>query len=102
MTRDLQLNIDNRYNLVALMFFIPYVVFEFPGAVFARLIGPRIFLGSICTLWGIVMLCFGFVTNWGQLVGLRLLLGLFEAGYFPACIFLLSTYYTRCEWKRDI
>jgi MFS family permease len=97
MTKDLDLRVSNRYNLVALIFFVPYVIFEFPGTVFARIVGPRIFLGSICMLWGVVMIGFGFVTNWHQLLGLRVLLGVFEAGYFPACIYLLSTYYTRCE-----
>jgi len=30
-------------------------------------------------------------------VALRLLLGLLEAGYFPGCVYLLSTWYTRYE-----
>ena len=38
----------------------------------------------------------GFVKNWGQLVGLRVLLGVLEAGYFPGCVYLLSCWYTRC------
>lgn len=100
MTKELELDIANRYNIIALIFFIPYIIFEFPGTPLARIVGPRLFLGGICTLWGIVMLCFGFVNNWGQLAGLRVLLGVFEAGYFPACIFLLSTYYTRFEVQK--
>jgi hypothetical protein len=28
-------------------------------------------------------MCFGFLTSWTQMVGLRLILGLFEAGFFP-------------------
>jgi hypothetical protein len=39
----------------------------------------------------------GFVKNWGQLVGLRVLLGVLEAGYFPGCVYLLSCWYTRCK-----
>jgi len=101
MTKELKLNIGNRYNIIALLFFIPYIIFEFPGTVFARIIGPRAFLGGICTLWGIVMICFGLANTWGQLAGMRVLLGVFEAGYFPACVYLLSTYYTRCELGRD-
>lgn len=99
MTADLHLNIHNRYNIVALMFFIPYIIFEFPATVFVRTLGVRTFLGSIALLWGVVMLSCGFVTAWEQLVGLRVLLGLFEAGFFPACIYLVSTWYIRCKFQ---
>lgn len=86
MTRDLNLGIENRFNIVAMVFFIPYIIFEFPGTILVRSMGPRIFLAGICVLWGISMLCFGFVKNWIQLVGMRVLLGAFEAGYVsPHC-----------------
>lgn len=42
------------------------------------------------------MIGMGFVNNHKELSGLRALLGLFEAGFFPACVYLLSTWYTRC------
>lgn len=38
----------------------------------------------------------GFVKNWTALAGLRVLLGVLEAGFFPSCVYLLSTWYTRC------
>lgn len=98
MTRELHLNVGNRYNIVALVFFVTYILFELPGAVLARTVGIRIFLGSICTLWGVVMMCcFGVINTWEQLAGLRVILGFFEAGFFPACVYLLSTWYTRCK-----
>lgn len=97
MTKDLKLQIGARYSIVALIFFIPYILFEFPGTVLARKIGPRLFLGSICTFWGVVMICFGFVKKWEQLAGLRVLLGTLEAAFFPVCVYLLSTWYTRCK-----
>lgn len=97
MTDDLQLDESNRYSIVALMFFITYILFHLPGAVFARIVGIRWFLGTICILWGVVMCCFGVARTWQDLVGLRLLLGLLEAGYFPTCVYLLSTWYTRCR-----
>jgi hypothetical protein len=33
----------------------------------------------------------------GQLIALRLLIGLFEAGFYPTAIFYLSTFYTRFD-----
>lgn len=42
----------------------------------------------------------GFVKNWGQLVGLRVLLGILEAGYFPGSVYLLSCWYTRYDVQK--
>lgn len=33
----------------------------------------------------------------GQLIALRLLIGLFEAGFYPTVLFYLSTFYTRFD-----
>lgn len=39
----------------------------------------------------------GFVKDYHALAGLRALLGVLEAGFFPSCVYLLSTWYTRCK-----
>lgn len=39
---------------------------------------PSLFMGTIVTLWSIAMLCHGFVRNFAELCGVRILLGLFE------------------------
>lgn len=43
------------------------------------------------------MIGMGFVKDFGSLAGLRVVLGILEAGFFPSCVYLLSTWYTRCE-----
>ena len=43
------------------------------------------------------MLGMGFVKYWWQLAICRALLGLLEAGFFPACTYLISTWYIRRE-----
>lgn len=50
-----------------------------------RIIGVRNQLVTISVAWGAVMLGMGFVTNWIQLLVCRVLLGVLEAGFFPAC-----------------
>lgn len=98
MTAELKFGTHNRYNLVTLMFSTPpYIIFQFPATVFVRTLGVLVFLGGIALLRGVVMLCFGFVNDWTQLFGLRLLLDLFEAGLFLACIYLVSSWYIRCK-----
>ena len=46
----------------------------------------------------------GFVTNYHTLLTTRLLLGLFEAGFFPAATYLLGDWYCRFElqWRMSI
>jgi MFS family permease len=43
---------------------------------------------------------FGFVKKWGQMLGLRVILGVLEAGFFPGFAYLLSTWYTRYELQK--
>jgi MFS family permease len=43
------------------------------------------------------MIGMGFISNWIQLLGLRVVLGALEAGFFPICVYLLSTWYIRCR-----
>lgn len=54
-------------------------------------------MAGITLLWGSIMIGMGFVEEWGQLAALRVVLGILEAGFFPSCVYLLSTWYTRCE-----
>ena len=44
------------------------------------------------------MIGMGFVKTWDALAGLRVILGILEAGFFPSCVYLLSTWYTRCKF----
>ncbi|KAM4064508.1 major facilitator superfamily protein [Hirsutella rhossiliensis] len=86
-----------RYNIANLVFFIPYVLFQPPSTILVRRIGPRLHLAGVILFWGAVMIGMGFVSSFGQLAGLRAVLGCLEAGFFPSCVYLLSTWYTRYE-----
>ncbi|KAF1838431.1 MFS general substrate transporter [Decorospora gaudefroyi] len=96
---DLKLT-GERYSIIVLLFFITYVALQPPATVVLRKLGPRIFLPSIVVIWGAVMLGFGFVKEWHNLLPLRLLLGIFEAGFFPGSAYLLSCWYKRFELQK--
>lgn len=81
---DLKL-IGDRYSVIVLIFFISYVLLQPPATVVLRKLGPRTFLPTITILWGITMIGFGFVRQWYELIPLRIILGIFEAGFFPVC-----------------
>ncbi|KAF4589162.1 Major facilitator superfamily domain, general substrate transporter [Ophiocordyceps camponoti-floridani] len=96
MSVDLRLQ-GYRYNLANLVFFFTYIAFQPPSTVLVRRIGPRLHLSVVVLFWGAVTVGMGFVGNFTQLVGLRVLLGFFESGFFPSSVYLLSTWYTRYE-----
>ncbi|KAK4445006.1 high-affinity nicotinic acid transporter [Podospora aff. communis PSN243] len=96
MQQELNL-VGNQYNIMSLVFFITYIVFQPPSTVVVRAIGPRIHLSFITFAWGCCMIGMGFSGNWMVMSGLRVVLGVLEAGFFPSCVYLLSTWYTRYD-----
>lgn len=60
-----------------------------------RKFGARNWLGTAVILWGVIMLCMGFVKKWYQLAALRAILGVFEAALFPGAAYLISCWYPR-------
>lgn len=80
MAEDLNL-IGNRYSVALVVFFATYLASELPGNFIIRRVGTRYYLSFLIVSWGTIAMCMGFVTRYSQLVGLRLLLGLFEGGF---------------------
>jgi len=101
MQKELGMNaVNNAYTIVSLVFFLTYTMFQAPATIIIRKIGPRRFLSAIVLFWGAVMIAFGFVPNWQVMVGLRVILGVLEAGFYPGCVYLLSTWYPRYELQK--
>lgn len=61
---------------------------------------PRFFMGGMIMAWSIASLCHMFVNNYGELVALRVLLGLFEGPYFSCMSFICTDYYFPHEFAR--
>ncbi|KAL2676433.1 hypothetical protein Neosp_010191 [[Neocosmospora] mangrovei] len=86
-----------QYNMALTVFFIPYTLFEVPSNIMLKLMRPSLWIAFLVISWGAVMICQGIVQNLGGLVTTRALLGLFEAGFFPASTYLLGEWYCRFE-----
>ena len=97
MNEDLGFNIGNRYSIALLVFFITYFLFEMPSTLSLRFVGPKLQLNAFVLSWGAVMLGMGFANDWRVIVVCRLLIGIFEAGFLPCCMYLLSSWYQRYE-----
>lgn len=100
MSYDLELSVGARYSLITLVFFFTYVFLQPPATVILRKIGPKWFLPTTCLAWGVLTLGFGFVHSWWEMIPLRLVLGVLEAGFFPGCAYLLSCWYPRFELQK--
>ncbi|KAF9012461.1 major facilitator superfamily domain-containing protein [Cyathus striatus] len=100
MNSDLKLNVNERYSIASMIYFIPYILLQLPGNIILRWLGARTWL-TICVVgWGTAQLGMGFVPTWGYLSLCRALLGVFEAGFFPALVFIITTWYKRHEVQK--
>ncbi|OJD34527.1 mfs transporter [Diplodia corticola] len=94
----------NDYNVALLVFFVPYILFEIPSNLILKRVAPSTWLSLIMALWGICTMGQGLVSSFGGLVAMRVLVGLFEAGLFPGCVYMLGMYYKRYElqWRLSL
>ncbi|KAL3440880.1 major facilitator superfamily domain-containing protein [Aspergillus insuetus] len=100
---EVDLNLSgNRYSIVLMIFFITYIAVELPSNALIRRLGVKIYLPCLVAAWGIVAMCFGFLQNYGQTIALRILLGFFEGGFNPGCIFVISCWYQKYEVQRRL
>lgn len=79
-----------QFGFASGVFFIGYILLEVPSNLALHRFGARRWLSRIMVSWGIVALLFTWVQNFEQLVVLRFLLGVAEAGFFPGAILFLS------------
>jgi len=84
------------------MFFIPYCIFECPANLVLKKFRPSRWLPGITVVWGIVMTMMGLVKNYPQLVGVRVCLGVAEAGLFPGVCYYLTIWYPRYKLQYRI
>ncbi|KZL77909.1 MFS transporter, partial [Colletotrichum tofieldiae] len=90
---DLNLN-GVQWNIALSLFFIPYILLEVPSNVLLKKFKrPSVYLGSLVTIWGVIMTCHGLVHNFAGLLTVRLLLGVFEAGFYPGAVYLTTFWY---------
>jgi ACS family tartrate transporter-like MFS transporter len=85
------------FGFAAGIFFIGYFLFEVPSNLLMARYGPRVWIARILIGMGVVSMATAFVQTSWQLYGLRFLLGVAEAGYFPAIIIYLTSWFRAKE-----
>ncbi|OQO05910.1 hypothetical protein B0A48_10006 [Cryoendolithus antarcticus] len=101
MAKDIDLR-GTKYNVALLILFIPFILLEIPSNLVMKKLRPSIWLSALLFGCGIMNMCMGFVQTYPQLVAVRFLLGIFEAGLGPGSIYLISMYYKRFELPKRL
>jgi MFS family permease len=92
MLKELSMS-DAAFAAGAGIFFIGYFFFEVPSNVLLKRFGARMWIARIMISWGVISACMIFVKGEWSFYGMRFLLGLAEAGFFPGVIFYLTLWY---------
>jgi MFS family permease len=90
------------YGLGASLFFIGYFLFEAPSNLILARVGARVWFARIMFTWGLVTLALGFTQNAAMFYGLRFLLGVTEAGFFPGVLYVLTLWYPQAHRARMV
>ncbi|MBI0293477.1 MFS transporter [Streptomyces sp. PRKS01-29] len=86
---------DTAYGVGAGIFFVAYFLCEVPSNLALTTFGPRIWIARIMITWGIIAGCMSLVRGPTSFYLLRFLMGVAEAGFFPAMILYLTRWFPR-------
>ena len=101
MSHDLQFS-DRVFGFGAGIFFVGYVLLEIPGALIVERWSARKWMARIMVSWGIITVFVGFVHTSRQFYGVRFLLGIAEAGFFPGVIVYLTHWFCRRDLAKAV
>jgi MFS family permease len=81
------------YGLGAGIFFIGYALLEVPSNLAAHRFGPRRWIARIAVTWGVLSATMMFVQGEWSFYTVRVLLGIAEAGLFPALMYMVTLWF---------
>jgi D-galactonate transporter len=92
MLQDLGMS-DAVYGLGAGIFFVGYLLFEVPSNLVLLKVGARRWIARIMVTWGLISAGMMFVESPTVFYVMRFLLGVAEAGFFPAILLYLTYWF---------
>jgi MFS family permease len=95
-TTDLHMS-PGAINTATSLFFCTFVPLQPLSVILGKKVGQSYYLGIIGLGWGILTLSHTWVKNETQLIAVRLLIGIFESGFYPTCVSYLSLFYPRFD-----
>ncbi len=101
MLNDLGLS-EGVFSFGAGVFYLGYMLFEVPSNLILHRMGARRWISRIMISWGVISACMLFVWDEWSFYGLRILLGVAEAGFFPGMILYISYWFPERERARAV
>ena len=99
MNKDLGLNAAT-FGLAVTAFSTAYLLCEIPSNMALERFGARIWLARIMVTWGAAAAACALATGAWSLLGLRILVGMAEAGFVPGVVFYLTYWYPQYRRAR--
>ncbi|PWY83635.1 MFS general substrate transporter [Aspergillus heteromorphus CBS 117.55] len=93
---------QNTINLGNQLMFLGVIVLEIPSNMVLQRVGPRYWISAQVFIFGVIASLQIFVRDRTGFLLTRSILGLAEAGYIPAAMYTLSTWYTKEELTKRI
>ena len=84
---------DTVYGFGAGLFFIAYALFGVPSNMALDRVGPRRWIATLMVVWGTLSTSMFLIDSAAGFYGLRFLLGVAEAGFFPGILVFLNRWY---------
>ena len=100
-TRDAGLQPED-LNVAVACFFAFFVLLQPFGAAAGRKIGMARWVPSVMALWGACTAGHVLIKTKGELIAIRIFIGILEAGFYPTTVSYLSLFYTRFEFARRL
>jgi MFS transporter, ACS family, tartrate transporter len=88
---------ESIFGFGAGIFFFGYFLFEVPSNLILEKVGARKWIARIMFTWGIISMAMALVKGVPSFYGLRFLLGVAEAGFFPGVLLYLTYWFTQKE-----
>jgi MFS family permease len=92
-----RIHMHDQYNWAVSVFFIGYILLEVPSNLMLQRYSPSIWLSGITICIGLSATAMSFVRNATQLLVVRFLLGVTQAGLVPGILVYLGTWYRKQE-----
>lgn len=89
--------VGEQFNWLSTIFYLSYLVCEFPGNWLIQKSHTGKFLSVVMVLWGVVVLCIAFAKNFAHLMILRTLQGALECTISPTFMLITGAWYTSQE-----
>ncbi|KAJ7732004.1 MFS transporter-like protein [Mycena metata] len=82
-----------QYTIALMVFLVAYAGFEVPSNYLLKRLSPSRWIAFLMLVWGALTMGLGGTHTYAEVVAVRFLLGVFEAGLFPGLVYLLTFWY---------